>query len=216
MTQTQKTIIIALVFGGTMITIAGKPCSGKSAISKELEKEHGFERFSMGDMFREIAKDNNLDVDELNKMLTSPKTALEFNIDSRIDNKVKELGGKKIREYVIIETRTGFIFIPESHKVYTIVEPREQALRLINSGRDTEKTDVTIQQAIENLANRERMENERFMHLYNRNNLAITNYDYVLNTTHLSISKASEQVYNSYLDYRKRKYGTERPQEMER
>ncbi len=192
-----------------MITIAGKPCSGKSAISKELVREHGFEHFSMGDMFREIAKENNLDVNELNSILTSVKTALEFDIDAQIDSKVKELGGKKIREYVIIETRTGFIFIPESHKVYTIIEPREQALRLINSGRDTEKTNVTIQQAIENLNAREKMENERFQRLYKRNNLDITNYDYVLDTTNLSISQGSEAVYNSYMDYRKRKYGKE-------
>ena len=198
-----------------MITIAGKPCSGKSAISKELAQEHGFERFSMGDMFREIAKEYNMDVNELNERLTSPTSPLPFDIDAEIDHKVQELGGKKIREYVIIETRTGFIFIPESHKVYTIVEPREQALRLINSGRSSEKTNVSVAQAITNLEAREKMENERFLRLYKQNNLDITHYDYVLDTTKLTIKKGSEQVYNSYLDYRKRKYGEEKPREKE-
>ena len=198
-----------------MITIAGKPCSGKSAIAKELEREYRFERFSMGDLFREIAKDNNMDVVELNARLTNPTEPLAFDIDAEIDSKVKSLGGTKIREYVIIETRTGFIFIPESHKVYTTVSAHEQAMRLIKSGRDTEKTNVTIAEALVNLNKREKMENERFLKLYKQDNLDIRNYDYVLDTTQLSIEEGSKAIFDSYLDYRKRKYGQE-PHEMER
>ncbi len=196
-----------------MITIAGKPCSGKSAISKELVKDYGFERFSMGDMFRSIAKEYKMDVNELNQHCTSPNTNENYiNIDAEIDKKVKDLGCKRIRDYVIIETRTGFIFIPESHKVYTTILPAEQARRLINSGRDTENTNVTVEQAIVNMNAREEMEHKRFLYLYGQNNLDMRNYDYVLDTTHLTIEEGSQAVFDSYLEYRKRKYGIESPE----
>ncbi len=198
-----------------MITIAGKPCSGKSAIAKELEREYRFERFSMGDFFREVAKDNNMDVVELNARLTNPTEPLSFDIDAEIDAIVKDLGNTKIREYVIIETRTGFIFIPESHKVYTTVSAKEQAMRLIKSGRDTEQTNVTVAEALINLNKREKMENERFLKLYKSNNLDMKNYDYVLDTTDLTIEEGGKAVFDSYLDYRKRKY-EQKTQEIER
>jgi len=197
-----------------VITIAGKPCSGKSAISKELESEYGFERFSMGDMFRSIAKEYNMDVTELNARLTNPTEPLSFDIDAELDAKVKEIGGTRIRDYVVLESRTGFIFIPESHKVYTIVSPDEQARRLLNSGRDSEKTDLTPLEAMISLKNRETMENERFLKLYKQDNLDLKNYDFVLNTTKLTIQQGSQAVYDSYLAYRERKYGKE--EQMER
>ena len=195
-----------------MITIAGKPCSGKSAISKELEHEYNFERFSMGDMFRSIAKEYNLDVIELNKKCTDPtlRATLDFDVDKAIDDKVKEIGNTRIRDYVVLESRTGFIFIPESHKVYTTIMEYEQAKRLLSSGRDTEKTNITVEQAIQNLNSREKMENERFKELYQADSLDLSQYDYVLDTTTLTIAQGGEKVYNSYLDYRARKYGKEK------
>ncbi len=192
-----------------MITIAGKPCSGKSAISKHLVTEHGFERFSMGDMFRSIAKEYNMDVNELNQKCTdsTERATLEFDVDKVIDDKVREIGSKRIRDYVILESRTGFLFIPESHKVYTTIMEYEQAKRLLGSGRDTEKTNITVEEAITNLNAREKMENDRFKELYHCDILDLTQYDYVLDTTKLTIAESGEKVYDSYMDYRARKYG---------
>ncbi|MBR4270441.1 MAG: cytidylate kinase family protein [Clostridia bacterium] len=200
-----------------MITIAGKPCSGKSAISKHLESEHGFERFSMGDMFRSIAKEYNMDVNELNQKCTDSKerVKMELDVDKLIDDKVKELGGKRIRDYVILESRTGFYFIPESHKVYTTILEYEQAKRLLGSGRDTEKTNISVAEAIANLNAREKMENDRYKELYQIDTLNLEQYDYVIDTTYLTIPESGEKVYDSYMDYRERKYGTKNHQKSE-
>ena len=40
-----------------IITITGKPCSGKGTAAKAFCKEYGFEYVCTGDMFRSIAKE---------------------------------------------------------------------------------------------------------------------------------------------------------------
>ena len=39
-----------------IITITGKPCSGKGTVSKEFCKKYNFKYLCTGDMFRELAK----------------------------------------------------------------------------------------------------------------------------------------------------------------
>ena len=190
-----------------MITIAGKPCSGKSATSKYLEKEHNFERISMGDMFRSIATEYGINVNALNQMCNNKANNQEntpqIDIDAMLDKKVIDLGSKRIREYIILESRTGFKLIPNSYKVYTTLTPEVQAQRLLGSGRTTEDTNLTPQQAIINLNARENMERERFIKLYNTDIQDLTQYDKVVDTSNITIAQSGEQVLEGYMQYRK-------------
>lgn len=192
-----------------MITIAGKPCSGKSATSKYLEKEHNFERISMGDMFRSIATEYGINVNELNTMcnnkVNNKGTIPQFDIDAMLDKRVIDLGSKRIREYIILESRTGFKLIPTSYKVYTTLTPEVQVQRLLGSGRTTEDTNITAQQALENLNSRENMERERFIKLYKADIQDLTQYDKVVDTSNITIAQGGEQVLEGYMQYRKEK-----------
>lgn len=196
-----------------MITIAGKPCSGKSATSKYLEKEYNFERISMGDMFRSIAKEYGINVNDLNKMCNNlandeKQDTPKIDIDAILDERVQDLGSKRIRDYIILESRTGFKLIPLSYKVYTTISPEVQAERLLHSGRTTEDVNITAEQAIINLNARENMERERFIKLYKADIQDLSQYNKVVDTSHITIEQSGEQVLDGYLEFREtRGYG---------
>jgi len=198
-----------------MITIAGKPCSGKSATSKYLEKEHNFERISMGDMFRSIATEYGINVNDLNQKCNNlangqNQDTPQIDIDAMLDKRVQDLGSKRIREYIILESRTGFKLIPQSYKVYTTITPQVQAQRLLHSGRTTEDVDISAEQAIINLDSRENMERERFLRLYKADIMDLKQYDKVVDTSNITIAQGGESVLEGYIEYRKaRNYDTD-------
>lgn len=195
-----------------MITISGKPCSGKSAISKYLEKEHDFERISMGDMFRSIASEYGINVNDLNQLCNNKANNNETNvpdidIDAILDKKVKDLGSKRAREYIILESRSALGLIKDStFNTYTIVKPDVQAERLLASGRTTEDTNISIEQALINLNARENMERERFLKLYHVDIQDLSQYDQVVDTSHITIAQGGEQVLEGYMQYRKERH----------
>ena len=70
-----------------IITLTGKPCSGKSSVASALKDMFGFETYSVGEIFKEEAKKRNMSSEEFNKFLMSdPK------YDNLLDERTKELG----------------------------------------------------------------------------------------------------------------------------
>ena len=103
-----------------IITISGKPGSGKSTIAKELAKKLKLKHFSIGDFMREMAKDKNISLLELSELSEEDKS-----IDKELDNKQIQLG--KREDNFIIDSRLGFHFIPNSVKIFLEVEIKESA-----------------------------------------------------------------------------------------
>ena len=183
-----------------MITLGGKPCSGKSTIAKNLEKEYDFERISIGDWFREIAAQKHMTVNELNDYLTKTK---DPEIDYMLDRRVVELHRRRVDEDVVIESRTAAFFAPKAYNVYTDITKREQIKRLVNSERTGE--DIQAETALENLMKRENDESERYVVLYNFDNRVLTNYDLVVDTSNITPKQGAEEVMQGYDAYRKAK-----------
>ena len=48
-----------------IITIAGANGSGKSSTAKKIAQQLGFKHLSSGDLMRQIAKENNITLEEL-------------------------------------------------------------------------------------------------------------------------------------------------------
>ena len=76
-----------------IITITGKPCSGKGTVSKLFCEKFGFKYICTGDIFREYAKklgaDNILDL-QLDERVKE--------IDKLVDNNIYELGQKSLTQ----------------------------------------------------------------------------------------------------------------------
>ena len=111
-----------------IISLTGKPCSGKSSIAKVLNEKYHFKIYSVGEMFKDEAHKRNMTSEEFNKFLmTDPK------FDNFIDDKTVELGNLWKNEDVVFDSRLAWHFIPHSFKVFIDLDNEETAKRLANS-----------------------------------------------------------------------------------
>jgi CMP/dCMP kinase len=162
------------------ITIAGDLGSGKSTVGRMLAKRLGYEFFSIGDLMGEIARDRGVTLMDLSRY------AEKYNeIDTILDEKIMVLGKEKQR--VVLDSRLGWHFIPSSIKIYLKVELEEGARRILNNPRSDEPENTDLETTKENLLRRKQSEIERYSHYYGIKELDNpTNYDLVINTTHIS------------------------------
>ena len=183
-----------------IITITGKPCSGKSSIVKILVEKHGFQKFSVGDMFKAEAKKRGMNAEEFNAYcLTDP--SYDFFIDNETARLGKELEGQKI----IFDSRLAWHFVPKSFKVFTELNEDEMAHLLANSDRVGKEKITDVNEARRSLINRFNLENERYQQIYGVNNLDMSNYDLVLDTSNKTPEELADILFSAYTDFCKKK-----------
>ena len=183
-----------------IITITGKPCSGKGTVAKEFCKAYNFEYICTGDMFRSFAKQFGYD-DILTFQEQDPRVK---QIDKLVDDKTTEIGLTRTNENIVIDSRMAWHFAPNSFKVFIDVDDTIAGIRLLGANRETEKT-TTLEKAIESLKTRWNIENERYMELYNINNLNHENYDYIIDSSKLTPEEIVEKIYKNYINFIKNK-----------
>ena len=179
-----------------IITMTGRPCSGKSAAIAYLMKNYGFTRFSGGDIFRRIATERGIDILELNRKQ-------DTSIDKLVDEEITRLGERDLEKDIIFDSRTAWHFIPKSFKVFLDIETNEQVRRMLNSGRTDEIIDLTEEEAKASLQERWNLENERYMMLYGVDNNNPKAYDLVVDTTNLTIEEVGEKIITAYKEFLK-------------
>ena len=116
-----------------IITITGKPCSGKGTASKEFCKKYNFEYIGTGNMFREYAKQYGYDI-----LSFQEQSNIVTKIDKLIDNQIYEIGQNKLNEDIVIDSRLAWHFIPSSFKVFIDIDEKTAAKRLLETNRETE------------------------------------------------------------------------------
>jgi len=158
------------------ITISGEPGSGKSTIAKLLAQKLGLKHMSSGDFMRNLAKKRGVAFMELTKQaLEDPE------IDKEIDSTLERWG--KEQDDFVIDARLGFHFIPDSLKIFLIVDDDEAAKRIYEQKREDEKANVTLEQTKHNIKTRIEIEKQRYMKLYNLDYFDKSNYDIVYDTS---------------------------------
>ncbi|MFH1207793.1 MAG: cytidylate kinase family protein [Patescibacteria group bacterium] len=106
-----------------IITISGKPGSGKSTVAARLAADLGYKRYYIGGMRRQAAKERGMTLEEFNKLgETDPAT------DHGFDAMVEKLGATE--DDFIIEGRLAWHFIPQSLKIFIDVSAEEGARRI--------------------------------------------------------------------------------------
>lgn len=177
-----------------IITITGKPCSGKSAVIEYLMSKYGFEKFSGGAIFRRIAAERGVDVLELNRIN-------DTSIDKLVDDEIVKVGKENLEKDIIFDSRTAWHFIPESFKVFVDVNPDEQARRLFNSGRSVEETGTSVEESKMALEERWNLENTRYYTIYGFDNRNPKVFDLVVDNSNLTIEETGEMIYREYLKF---------------
>jgi len=186
-----------------IITISGTPGSGKSTLATLLAEKLGYKRYYMGALLREVAKKHNLKLRELLEL-----GEREAWVDSEIDEYQKKLGQRE--DNFVIEGRTSFLMIPHSFKVFITVDEIIGAERVFNhlktaANERNEDYDLNTVQAVL-LSHRKRMatDTKRYYKYYQTAVFDPSNYDFVLDTTNLTINEGFEQLYRAVMAQQKK------------
>ncbi|MFH1366987.1 MAG: (d)CMP kinase [Patescibacteria group bacterium] len=184
-----------------IISISGKPGSGKSTIAKRLAQDLGYKRYYMGDIFRAASKKKNLTLVEYLKLGEK-----DHSIDKEVDKQLSEIG--KREDNLVIEGRTAYHFIPQSLKIFLDVDENIGAKRVfedfkINSMRNEARQVTNVEDVLQ--INRERMKSDekRYREIYGIDVFNPDNFDFFLDTT--SFSK--EEEYQKIFKYIKNRLG---------
>jgi len=168
-----------------IISIGGKPGSGKSSIGKLLAQKLNITFFSMGAIRRAYAQEHNMTINELNE-----ESVKDARSDILVDEYQKKLPLKH-KEF-IIDSRLGYFFIPQSVKVFVDVKRAVAAKRIFEQHRVTEQW-KNVEEGEQELLKREQNDSKRYIALYNTDpNTA--NYDLVIDSTNMTIEESVEKI----------------------
>jgi len=133
-----------------------------------------------------MAAEHGMSILEFNEYAKSHK-----NVDREIDGYLASLDN--LPESLIIDSRLAWHFLPNSFKVYLIVEPLTGAERVFLASR-TDENHASAETASTDIAERQRLEQERFLSLYAVNAGSWRNYDIVIDTSHASPGEIADVV----------------------
>jgi len=183
-----------------IISISGKPGSGKSSVGKLVAKKLGMTYYSMGDLRREMARKKGMTIEEFNRLGEKDEST-----DRLVDEYQEELGRKK--DNFVADGRTSFYFIPRSVKIFLDISMDEAAKRIFNEPKDNkkkrnEKEYETTDDVKNEIIERMQSDSKRYKKYYKFDCYDLSHYDFVLNTEKISIEKAAEKIVQ-YLKSRK-------------
>jgi predicted cytidylate kinase len=173
-----------------IVTISGRPGSGKSVVAARVADKLGFGHVSAGDFMREMAEERGVSILELSRSAEH-----QTSIDAEIDARTTRLADKG--EDLVMDARLGWHFVPGSVKVFLDVRPEVAASRVYSAGRGSERENVdlaTTQRAIEARIASER---ERYLAYYGLDYSDHRHYDLVIDTSELT----PDQVVDRILDH---------------
>jgi cytidylate kinase len=179
-----------------IITLSGKPGSGKSSTADKVAELLGYTRHSSGDMVRKVLAENKMTLEEYNNQAET-----NHNLDSQIDDELRNLRGKND---IIVDSRLGFYWIPESFKVYLDLELDIATARIFkdtvtNSARSSVGTSSTSLHDVSRQV-KERMLNEqsRFRQLYGVDPFNKNHFDLIIDTSRNDPQSVAIAIFDSY------------------
>jgi len=177
-----------------IITITGFPGSGKSSTAKNVALRLGYEHFSSGDLFRKMATERCLSIEEIN--FTAEK---QKEIDLEVDKLLVKMGKEK--NDFVIDSRTASHWIPDSFKVFLDLDPKiaaERTFAQIRKEGRSSQTGSSIDEVYENTLKRVESERKRYRSLYNIDITDKTNFDLIVDTKVNNLDEVIEIVTAAY------------------
>lgn len=166
-----------------IITISGKPGSGKSTVAKRLAGALGMQHVSAGDFMRDMATERGITVLELSAIAENDGG----RIDREIDRRSKRLGEQE--DNFVIDSRLAWHFIPRSLKVFLDVSLEVAAARIFGDRRGEESENVDLLATKAAIESRLRSETRRYASYYGIDWLDRRNYDVIVDTSPLPVSE---------------------------
>lgn len=179
-----------------IITISGKPGSGKSSTADKVAEMLSYTRHSSGDMVRAVLSKSRLTLAEYNERAKN-----DHALDDRVDDMLRALRDKSD---IVVDSRLGFYWIPESFKVYLDLDMEVATARIFkdavsNTARSGAGEGISSLADVTNQV-RDRMEAERarFRALYHVDPYDLAHFDLVIDTSRHSPQTVALTVFDSY------------------
>ncbi|MHC1611428.1 MAG: (d)CMP kinase [Candidatus Methanospirareceae archaeon] len=153
------------------ITISGLSGSGTTTVAGLLSKELSMDVISAGEMFRAIAKEKSLQLEEFNKLAEN-----NDDFDRLIDEKQGEEAMK--RENVIVEGRLSGFFVPHADLKIWLKAPIE-----IRAERVAGREGIAYGEALAAMKSREQSEHKRYEQYYGINLDDLSIYDLIIDSS---------------------------------
>lgn len=179
-----------------IITLSGKPGSGKSSTADRVAEMLGYTRYSSGESVRKITHEQKITLGEFNA-----RAEQNPEMDHQIDEELR-----KLREHsdIVIDSRLGFYWIPESFKVYLDLDNDVAMARIFKDANfNTERSgsgegSTSMDEVMDQVETRMRSERLRFKKLYGVNPYSIEHFDLVIDTARHSPQTVALTIFDTY------------------
>ena len=170
-----------------IVTIAGKPGSGKSTVARALAARLGLDHVSAGDFMREMATERGVSVLEFSALAEADPA-----IDRAIDERSRRLGDE--RDGFVIDARLAWHFVEYSVKVFLDVSLEVAAVRIYGDQRGSETENIDLPATVHNIERRTASESKRYRDYYGVDYLDPGNYDLTIDTSDLTVDEVVEAI----------------------
>ncbi|MHA1754076.1 MAG: (d)CMP kinase [Candidatus Odinarchaeia archaeon] len=176
-----------------LITISGSAGTGKTTQAKILAEKYNLKYVSAGSIFRQIAKERNLSLEEFSKQVLEDES-----IDLLIDKRIKEIAREG---NVVLEGRLTAWMTKETDALRIYLKaPLEVEIKRI-----AERDNKSIEEARKETIAREESEKQRYYKIYGIDITDLSIYDIILNTEIYNIESVSRILEKAVDEYIKNK-----------
>lgn len=183
------------------IAITGNLGSGKSSVAKIL-KEKGYEIVSTGQIFRQLAMEKGLSVEEFNKQVNEAASKGDRSVDKMIDDTTTKIGEEK--DYIVFDSRLAWHFAPKSFKVFVITDINEASRRVFHDSLRANSESYESQETCKKaLINRQKLETVRYKEIYDIDYYDMSNYNLVIESTNAAPAEIAQEILDKMAEYQK-------------
>lgn len=182
-----------------IITLSGAPGSGKSSTADRVAELLGYTRHSSGDLVRKFLAQEGMTLEEYNT-----RADQDHDLDDRVDEQLRKLRDKKD---IVVDSRLGFYWIPESFKVYLELNMDVATARIFkdvvsNERRKSVGTSGTSLHTVSRQV-RERMQNEqnRFRSMYGVDPYNPIHFDLIIDTARHDPQTVAITIFDNYKEW---------------
>jgi len=175
---------------GRSVVVNGDLGSGKSTVSILLAGRLGIRRISVGDLYRDMARQRGM-------------TALELNIHAELDDKIDHYVDRlqadiaTSGETLVVDSRLAWFFFRDALKVHLITDPAVAARRALGRPSSTVESYTSAEEALARLAERSERERLRFIERYGADKARLRNYDLVCDSTRATPEELVDRIVES-------------------
>jgi len=153
-----------------VVAVAGLPGSGKSTLAKKLAEQLRLRYVSSGSIFRNIAKERGLTLEELSKLAEE-----DPNIDRYIDTKAYE---EAVKGCVVVDAHIAGWILKDVADVKIFLQASLNA----RANRIAARDGKSFEEALNEVKLREASESRRFKEFYGIDFSDLSVYDLIINT----------------------------------